>query len=473
MISTIDLKKHLIISISIILLFSHLPVYASNDAMLDLLKILVKKGSITAEEYELLQNTAKADGEKVEGNINEMKAEVAKKTKDLPKITTKGKIKIESADGDWSFQPIGRIMWDTVFSDRDGATSLAETNTELRRARMGFQGSIKPIKYKLELDFANSGSAAWKDVWLSYNGKNDYGKWFVKAGQHHVPFGHATISSSKYMPLMNRPLFADGPQHSRRVGVALRQDNKRWFAHAGAFLPGLAATSDETGESGTDRETYAFRIGGTPLFQDKNHLIHAGFSYQHEQINGDSFNNIDNTLVSHVGDGDSLEFDLSEIGLEVDDVDAFDFELIGVWGQFHSVFEYVMWDADTKTGGSFDANAYSIDAGWFLTGESMKYKAGQFSGIKPNNAVNKGGWGAWQIAARFENMDLNDGTYFGGEADLLTVGLNWHPTSNTRLMANYATTLDYECPTTGLGCNANGTTGVEPSAFQMRAQVYW
>ncbi len=449
------------------------PAMATNEAMLDLLKILADKGSITAEEYNLLKNAAKADGEKVEGNINEMKAEVASKTKDLPKITTKGKIKIESADGDWSFQPIGRIMWDTVLSDRDGATSLAESNSELRRARMGFQGSIKPINYKLELDFATSGNASWKDVWLSYNGKNSQGKWFAKLGQHHVPFGHATISSSKYMPLMNRPLFADGPQHSRKVGLAVRQDNPRWFAHAGAFMPGLSTGSDETGESTSDRMTVAFRVGGTPLFKDKKHLVHAGFSYQYEDIKGDAFNNIDNTLVSHVGDGDSLEFDLSEIGLEVDEVDAFDFELIGVWGPLHGVFEYVMWDAETLTGGSFDAQGYAFDAGWFITGESMKYKGGAFSGISPKKSVRDGGWGAWQLAARFENMDLNDGTYFGGEADVFTVGLNWHPTSNTRLMANYATTLDYECPTTGLGCKANGISGVEPSAFQMRAQVYW
>jgi phosphate-selective porin OprO and OprP len=471
--SIISFKKHLIISITLILSLIHLPVYATNEAMLNLLKILADKGSITTEEYELLKNTAKADGEKIEGNINKVKAKVDKSTKDLPKITTRGKIKIESQDGSWSFQPIGRIMWDTVLSDRDGATSLAESNSELRRARMGFQGSIKPIKYKLELDFAESADASWKDVWLSYNGKNSQGNWLAKVGQHHVPFGHATISSSKYMPLMNRPLFADGPQHSRKVGLAVRQDNKRWFIHAGAFLPGLSSGSDETGESTTDRKTYAFRIGGTPFFKDKKHLVHAGFSYQYESINGDSFNNIDNTLVSHVGDGDSLEFDLSEIGLETDDVNAFDFELISVWGSLHGVFEYVKWDADTLTGGSFDAQAYAFDAGWFLTGESMKYKGGSFSGISPNKSVRDGGWGAWQLAARFENMDLNDGIYFGGETDVFTVGLNWHPTSNTRLMANYATTLDYDCPTTGLGCNANGISGVEPSAFQMRAQVHW
>ncbi|MGB1799452.1 MAG: hypothetical protein ACPHLK_01340, partial [Gammaproteobacteria bacterium] len=40
------------------------PAMATNEAMLDLLKILKDKGSITEAEYELLQNAAKADGEK-------------------------------------------------------------------------------------------------------------------------------------------------------------------------------------------------------------------------------------------------------------------------------------------------------------------------------------------------------------------------------------------------------------------------
>lgn len=449
------------------------PAMATNEAMLDLLKILRDKGSITAEEYDVLANASKADGEKVEGSINEMKADVAKKTKDMPKITTKGKLQIESADGSWAFRPIGRIMWDTFIADRDNGTSAA-TNSELRRARLGFQGSIKPIKYKLEVDFANSGTPSWKDVWLSYNGKNNYGKWFIKAGQHHVPFGHHTISSSKYQPLMRRPLYADGPQRTRNVGIAIRQDNKRWFAHAGAFLAPLGTGTDETGEAGTDRETYAFRIGGTPWMQDKNHLLHAGFSYMHEDINGDTFNNIDNALTSHVGNGDSLEFDPTEVGVETEDVNAYDFELIGVWGQFHSVFEYVTWDVDTQTAGSFDLDAWSIDAGWFFTGESMKYKKGQFSGIKPKSSVMKGGIGAWQAVARYETIDLNDSTINGGEADVLSLGLNWYLTRNVRMMANYNTTLDFKCPTgAGVTCTAANTTGIEPSTFQMSAQVYW
>ena len=440
------------------------PVMATNEAMLDLLKILVNKGSITQGEYELLVNTAKADGEKVEGNINEMKAEVARKTRNLPKVTTKGRIKIESQDGSWAFQPIGRIMWDNIWTDDDGSTA-EDSGSELRRARIGFKATFaRVIKSKLELEFANSGTASWKDVWISYNGKNSLGKYFIKVGQHHIPFGHATISSSKYMPLMRRPLFGDGPQQSRNVGVALRQDNKRWLVHAGVFRPGISTGSDEIGDnSGTSDSIFtAIRVAGIPYMKDKKHLIHVGASYQHQNVNGDNFSNIDNALITHIGSGSTLD---ASFGTNTDEVDAYDLEAIAVWGSFHAVGEYVHWSVDDPDGDA-DLSAWAIDAGWFLTGESMKYKKGQFSGVSPKHAVGKGGMGAWQVAIRYENIDLNDNTTVGGDADVFTAGLNWHPVKNVRFMANYAKVLDYD----RLG---NANDGLEPSAFSIRSQVYW
>jgi phosphate-selective porin OprO and OprP len=469
------LKKYLFISMTILLSFSYSPVYANNEAMLDLLKILVDKGSLTQGEYELLVNAARADGEKVEGTVNEMKADVENKTKNLPKVTTDGKIKIESADGSWAFQPIGRIFWDNVLSDDDGS-GTEDSASELRRARIGFKATfMKVFKSKLELDFAKSGEAVWKDVWISYNGKNSMGKHSIKIGQQHVPLGHATISSSNYMPLMRRPLFADGPQPARKLGVTVRHDSKRWFAHTGVFREELEDDSDEIGDAGKGDESLSFaaRVGGTPLYKDKKHLIHVGASFMYQKLNGDKLNFINKALVSHIGKN-ALEADF---GTNADDLNAFDIEALAVWGPFHAVGEYIHWNIDDPDGDA-DLSAWSIDAGWFLTGESMKYKQGAFSGIGPRNALGKGGIGAWQMAARIENMNLNDGAIItGGDADVVTVGLNWIPVKNVRFMANYARVIDFECApivvqTLSTGCIA-GADGKEPSAFSLRSQVYW
>ena len=451
--------------------------------MLDLLKILVQKGSITQEEYELLVNAAKADKEKAEGMAAKAKEEAKKASeeaiKDMPKVTTDGKLVIESRDGDWSFQPIGRIFWDQVWTDDDGSPS-EDSGSELRRARMGFEATfMHDFESKLELDFAESGVAEWKDVWISYNHKSSLGKWSIKLGQHHVPFGHATISSSKYMPLMRRPLFADGPQQARRVGVAFRLDSKeenRWFVHAGVFRPGIG---DDTDEIGTDDETEeisaAVRVAGTPLYQDKKHLIHIGGSYQWRNMNGDGISSLDNALVSHIGSSGTME---ANFGSNVDEINAFDGEAIVVWGPFHAVGEYVHWRVDDPDGDA-DLDAWAFDAGWFFTGESMKYKKGAFSGISPHKPFGKGGMGAWQIAARIENMDFNDGSVVGGDADVFTAGLNWYPVKNVRFMANWATVLDFECNPVDAAASSlsdtceTGADGKEPNAFSLRGQVYW
>ena len=40
-----------------------MPAYASNEAMMDLLKVLRDRGTITSQDYELLANADKADKE--------------------------------------------------------------------------------------------------------------------------------------------------------------------------------------------------------------------------------------------------------------------------------------------------------------------------------------------------------------------------------------------------------------------------
>src|SRR5205823_406306 len=58
-----------------------------------------------------------------------------------------------------------------------------------------------------------------------------------------------------------------------------------------------------------------------------------------------------------------------------------------------------------------DFRAWQLMAGWFLTGETKPYKAANstFDRVKPaKNFDDKGGAGAWELAARFSSLDLND-----------------------------------------------------------------
>ena len=47
------------------------------------------------------------------------------------------------------------------------------------------------------------------------------------------------------------------------------------------------------------------------------------------------------------------------------------------------------------------------------------------------------GLGAWEVAARYSSLDLNDGGVRGGVQNAVTLGLNWDLYPNTRNMWNY------------------------------------
>ena len=85
-----------------------------------------------------------------------------------------------------------------------------------------------------------------------------------------------------------------------------------------------------------------------------------------------------------------------------------------------------------------------VEAGWFLTGKSRGYKEGEFVGIKVKNPVLGGGKGggfvrgAWQIAGRYDVIELSDkATTFGvpDVADPITYCLHV-PSAATRKRAH-------------------------------------
>ena len=78
---------------------------------------------------------------------------------------------------------------------------------------------------------------------------------------------------------------------------------------------------------------------------------------------------------------------------------------------------------------------------YFLTGEYKKYKSSYsgFGRIKPKSnfgGTENKGLGAWEIALRYSNSDLNNKNVLGGQQSDIMVGLNWYLNPVTRIMLN-------------------------------------
>lgn len=87
-------------------------------------------------------------------------------------------------------------------------------------------------------------------------------------------------------------------------------------------------------------------------------------------------------------------------------------------------------------------SGYYVSAGYILTGERRNYNVGEWAGVKPAWPVGQNGFGAWEIAARYSQLDLIDraagvaGTGTGKETNW-TFGLNWYVNPAIRFMLNH------------------------------------
>jgi phosphate-selective porin OprO/OprP len=138
---------------------------------------------------------------------------------------------------------------------------------------------------------------------------------------------------------------------------------------------------------------------------------------------------------------------------------------------------------------SIDFSGYYVYGTWFLTGESRSsayltsanyVSPGTFGQIKIINPLSAGGWGAWELAARVSEVNLNSGGYLvqqplgisssiqGGSQTDFTLGLNWYPDRGVRFMLNWVDVLQLSAP-----YNRPALNGFRPQLFVARAQINW
>ena len=163
-------------------------------------------------------------------------------------------------------------------------------------------------------------------------------------------------------------------------------------------------------------------------------------------------------------DGDRL---VSTGGIPANGGSLWGFESVANIRNFYIASEYYKFGIvrDTRCAGCIIAgdpefSGWYVQASWILTGETKVYQAyatnndmASFANprvIQPLS-LDRQNWGAWEIAARFSDLDLNwhqgtlgttcigaaAGCIRGGEQKIWTFGLNWYLSNNIRMMLDY------------------------------------
>ena len=194
----------------------------------------------------------------------------------------------------------------------------------------------------------------------------------------------------------------------------------------------------------------ASRFAATPWWDERSNgrgYLHVAIASANRFPDGDSPNN--QSEYSTIAEAITPNILFTGPIAGADSESLYGFEAVLNIGAFQCGAEYMETFVDR---GPVDPNLNFhggyIYAAYMLTGEHMPWnrRLGQVGGVKPFenffavrdcNCNVARGWGAWQIAARYSYLDLNDEDIIGGQADSLTLGLNWWWNKHARMQFNY------------------------------------
>src|SRR5690606_18555206 len=126
-------------------------------------------------------------------------------------------------------------------------------------------------------------------------------------------------------------------------------------------------------------------------------------------------------------------------------------QLSYTFGPFGLLAEYTISEQGVQNSASglradLRHKAWQVAGQWVLTGEPAS-----FSGITPNRPFQLrggGGWGAWQLVARYSQLDVDDQAFLGfsnpdtsaSAATAWSVGINWWLNKNVRVLTSFTHT---------------------------------
>lgn len=353
---------------------------------------------------------------------------------------------------DITFKLRGRAYYDYANIDNDFASPVpGVTDTETRTLRLGAEVDAGAVKMKAEFDFIDD-KVQPKDVLVQFKPGD---RVTIQAGHYKE---HASLdeqTSSRFTTFMERGSLTDAFSIDRRIGVSVLTGGDNWTWSTG--LHGGVMDEFDLDDTWSVSSRATFAPVADKEAQTFVHLGAFGRYRSDSSINGDSLRYRQRPL-AHLAD----RYVATPRFADTDFLTGV--EAAAVRGPLHVQAEAARQSADGAAADA-DFNSAYIQAGWFLTGESRAYKPGKgaFDRTKPLRAIGRGGFGAVELAARFDTVDLTDGPVTGGQQDSLTLGVNWYPTARVRFMANYVA-ADIDDGPFGDG---------DSEVVQLRAQIDW
>lgn len=436
--------------------------------------------------------------------LESMASEFASRLSDVEKkLTKRDQADAKKANQYPTHKITGFLQLDTAFYAQSPlnieTVGDAQNGTGFRRARFAVNGKVAEFtNYQIEMDFATAGRPSFFDNYVEQGNLPILGE--VRAGQFLQPFSVDAMSGFRNLPFLERslPFLAFVP--FRRVGImasnASEDDLTHWaysiFRTGGYNNAPLGDSRFATDFGNIGGFSFSTRLTHL-LYYDEcaedRYLWHVGGAYNYGRLGandatGSGTPGNAGTPEPYYQARTTPEFgplgypDLSaafgnavngtpifvDTGrYQADYFNLFGLETVYQSGPFSFQSEYMATVVESVVGPIFYQGAYA-EVMYRLTGEHRRYDKKlaalrnpiPYANFAPLKSGEVRGWGAWEIAARWSVVDLNnpdklDGHYYNSATNKFdttnnagngllndsTLGLTWFLNAHTKLQLNW------------------------------------
>ena len=431
------------------------------------------------------------------GEVTEEETVAAKKTTPVVKASSSG-FGFESADGKSVIKLRGLLQAD-YRSFQDGANDVrnrsnnragnldangfhdANDSALLRRIRPTIEGTLNgKYDFRFTPEFAG-GSASAIDAYIDARFDSAFK---VRAGKYKPFVGLERLQGDAGLKFVEYSYVANAVLPNRGVGVSVYGDvlgDKLNYA-LGINNGVVDGGNNSTGAEFDDSKEVTARLFATPFKDDANALAGLGFGIAGTITNIDGERNLDftntsaadatrNGLPSYLTEGQQTFFRYGSASVADGRRTRITPQANYYYGPFGLLAEYARVSQDVSLLTSTTSNAptvfiagstkklshdaWQIAATYLITGEDSSFK-----GVKPKQDfdIDKGGWGAWELVARYSELNLDEDTFknkagnsfstdtyanlseSAQSAKTWTAGVNWYLNQNAKVQLNYAHT---------------------------------
>ena len=364
-----------------------------------------------------------------------------------------GRLTIASSDGRFSVSLRSLVQFDYGYFSQGKNPAAVDLNSgsNFRRAQIGLVGTAwRDWSYNFTYDFGGNGVEKNGYIYYAYVQYDGLAPFHARIGAL-APFdGIEDATGSGDLLCLER---ASAVDITRNIAGSPGREGVDVFAQGDNYLLSVAYT----GKKATDAATFDAQqalVGRASWLvindPDVKWLLDADSSYVFKLPDAAANTNTSNTF--SFSNGPELGVDATKTvntgNLDATKAGEFGFETAAEYAGFYTQGGWFHYNIVRRT-----AVPDPDFSGWYglltysLTGEAHPYDptTASFRNLRPANPLGEGGWGAWEIAARFSNIDLDflpfkstaTGGIAGGNQNVWTVGVNWYPTNGLRFQLDY------------------------------------